>query len=122
VHCLAVHLAERHAGGEPLPDAPTWRIAENRSAALRRGLDANLADLASGRPEPARERLARLLGELGPVASRLGCADQLAEVKDRLTRETAAATHRAVAAERGVRGLAAWLADRFLEGAVPGEG
>jgi glutamate---cysteine ligase / carboxylate-amine ligase len=115
VQCLAVALAERHDAGEPLPAAPAWRIAENRWAALRGGLDAVLVDLESGRPRPARERLDQLLGELAPTAERLGCGEELAEARARLVTGPAA-RQRQVAGRAGVQGVAAWLADRFLDG------
>jgi len=115
VQCLAAALAERHDAGEPLPTAPTWRIAENRSAALRGGLDGRLVDLGSGRPQPARARLEALLAGLSPTAERLGCAPELARARSRLQRGPAE-RQREVAADQGLRGVAAWLVDRFLEG------
>lgn len=115
VQCLAVSLAERHDAGEALPAAPAWRIAENRSAALRAGLDAVLIDVQSGQPQPARERLDALLGELAPTAERLGCSEELTRARGRLGAGPAA-RQREVAAGAGVRGVAAWLADRFLDG------
>jgi glutamate---cysteine ligase / carboxylate-amine ligase len=54
---LVVELAERYDAGEPLPVPETWRIAENRWAALRDGLDAQLADLVSGERRPVRDVL-----------------------------------------------------------------
>ncbi|HEX4804363.1 MAG TPA: YbdK family carboxylate-amine ligase [Conexibacter sp.] len=111
---LTAWLAQRFDAGERLPVAPTWRIEENRFAALRHGLDADLADLESGERIPARERLRALLGELAPVAERLGagaplpCARALAE-------RNGAVRQREVAARRGVRGLTAWLAERFAD-------
>lgn len=115
VHCLAVWLGERHEAGEPLESAPTWRIAENRSAALRSGLDAQLCDLASGERRPAREHLDDLMARLAPTAQALGCAAELAAARRGLARSQPH-LHRSVAAERGLRGLTGWLADRFLEG------
>jgi glutamate---cysteine ligase / carboxylate-amine ligase len=113
VHCLVASLAERHAAGEPLEEAATWRIAENRWAACRHGLDAGLAHLVTGEVRPARERLAALLDDLAPVAGRLRCAAELEDAR-RLLAANGAERQRAVAAERGVRGLVAWLADRFV--------
>lgn len=113
VQALAATLAERWEAGEPIAEeVPTWRIEENRFAALRHGLDATFADLRSGEPVPARERLAALLDEVEPAAARLGCLPQLAAARA-LTQENGAVRQRAVAAERGVHGLAAWLAERF---------
>jgi glutamate---cysteine ligase / carboxylate-amine ligase len=119
VHALVARLAERHAAGGPLDAAATWRIAENRWAACRRGLDAQLADLVTGETTPARERLRALLDELEPVAERLGCGAELGAAHG-LVERNGAARQRAVAAERGLHGLVEWLADRFL--AVDGAG
>jgi carboxylate-amine ligase len=114
VHCLVVWLADRHDAGERLESAPTWRIAENRSAALRAGLDAQVADLDTGRGRPVREQLDELMGELAPTARALGCERELAAARAGL-RDSAPRRQRAAAEQRGTTGLAGWLADRFLE-------
>jgi diacylglycerol kinase family enzyme len=101
VHALVAGLARRHAAGERLDVAPTWRIAENRWAACRHGLDARLADLCTGEPRPARERLGALLDSLEPVADRLRCAAEL-DAARRLVERNGAVRQRAVAAERGL--------------------
>jgi glutamate---cysteine ligase / carboxylate-amine ligase len=113
VHALVARLAERHDAGEDLDVDATWRIAENRWAACRHGLDARLADLRTGDVRPARERLQALLDDLDPVAARLGCADELRAARG-LVERNGAVRQRAVAAERGLPGLAEWLAERFL--------
>src|SRR4051794_33432380 len=113
VHALVARLAERHDAGEDLGADDTWRIAENRWAACRHGLDGRLADLRSGASGPARERLHALLDELEPVAARLGCAAELAAARG-LVERNGAERQRAVAAERGLHGLVEWLAERFL--------
>lgn len=113
VHALVARLAERHDAGEELPVDATWRIAENRWAACRHGLDAQLADLRTGEARPARERLHALIDEIEPAGERLGCAAELAAARRMLDRN-GAMRQRTVAAERGVHGLAEWLAERFL--------
>jgi gamma-glutamyl:cysteine ligase YbdK (ATP-grasp superfamily) len=45
----------RHDAGERLPAIESWRLAENRWAALRDRLDAELADLEIGERRPLRE-------------------------------------------------------------------
>lgn len=102
----------RDAGAAAAP--PDWRIAENRFSALRHGLDGELADLRSGEREPTRARLRRLLDELAPVAERLGAAELLPCARA-LAERNGAIRQRAVAAERGLRGLVAWQADRFAD-------
>jgi carboxylate-amine ligase len=113
IHALVARLAERHDAGEDLAVDATWRIAENRWAACRHGLDARLADLRTGAVQPARERLGALLDELAPVGERLGCAAELAGARE-LVERNGAVRQRAVAAERGLPGLVEWLAERFL--------
>lgn len=97
---------------------PSWRIAENRFAAARHGLDAELIDLRTGRRRPARERLHALLDELEPVAVALG-DDPLLPYARALVERNGAVRQREVAAQRGLRGLAAWLADRYAEPLMP---
>ena len=110
---LVATLAARWEAGAAPPPVPDWRIAENRFSALRHGLDGTLADLSSGAPVPTRTRLAALLDELEPAAERLGCGDGLAAARA-LVDANGAIRQRAVAAERGLDGLARWLAERFL--------
>ena len=113
-HALVVWLAQRHAAGETLPVVPSWRIGENRWSACRHGLEGTMADLGTGAREPTRERVARLLDALAPVAQRLDCAPELARAAAVLDGPGAPARHRAVAAAEGQRGLVDWLAGRFL--------
>ncbi len=113
VHALVARLAERHDAGERLPVHDTWRIAENRWSACRRGVEAGLADLDSGAVLPARERLHALLDEVAPAAARLGAAAQLEDARA-LVETNGALRQRAVAQERGLAGVAGWLAERFL--------
>jgi len=109
---LVAWLAERFDAGERLPVAPTWRIEENRFAALRDGLDATLADLDGGALAPVRARLGALIDALEPVAERLGAAPLHPHARA-LAQRNGALRQRAVAAERGVRGLVAWMAERY---------
>jgi carboxylate-amine ligase len=110
-HALVAWLSERHDAGEPLDAPDDWRIAHNRWQACRHGLDAELADLATGDPVPARELLRDRLTTLAPIAARLGCADELA----------AAAGLNGPAHRRAdgpdPRSVARGLADRYLLGA-----
>lgn len=115
VHALAVWLADRHDAGEALPPAPTWRIAENRWRACRHGLEAPLADLASGEPQPARTRLGALLDELEPSAGRIGCRQEL-DLARRLVEANGAQRQRVVASEGGLAHLVEWLSQQFLAG------
>ena len=97
VHALVVRLCERHDAGETLPVAEAWRIDQNRWSACRYGLDGDMRDLETGELRPTRARVAALLDDLGVT----------------MPPGDGAARQREVAAERGLRGLVAWLADGF---------
>jgi carboxylate-amine ligase len=114
-HSLMAYLAARAEAGERLPSHPRWRIQENRWQACRDGVEGTLADLDSGERRPTRERLMELIEELGPDAERLGCATELRRARE-LAERNGAMRQREVAAADGVRGVAAWLADRFGDG------
>lgn len=112
-HALVAWLVERHDAGERLPVAPTWRIEENRWSALRHGLDGTMADLADGRALPTRERLAQLIDAVAPTARRHGIEALLNDCTRPLVHANGAIRQREIACDRGLEGLAAWLADRF---------
>jgi glutamate---cysteine ligase / carboxylate-amine ligase len=111
--CLVARLGELHDAGERLAVAPSWRLEENRWWAARDGLEAELADPATGRRRQVRERLGALLGELEPVAERLGCSGELLAAR-RLVLENGAMRQRAVGREVGPEGLVRWLRERWL--------
>jgi hypothetical protein len=119
VHAVVTRLATRHDAGEALPAAPSWRIDENRWSACRHGPDGEMKDLATGERRPTRDRLHALLDELAPDAERLGCAAELSGARD-LLEPGGAAIARAMAAEHGLRGLVARLADAFASDAAQG--
>jgi glutamate---cysteine ligase / carboxylate-amine ligase len=103
VHALVRRLADRHDAGEPLPAAESWRIDQNRWSACRHGAEGTMVDVLTGERRPTRERLEALLDPLGAAGERAGA----------LLERSGAARQREVAAEQGVEGLAAWLADAF---------
>jgi carboxylate-amine ligase len=114
-HALVVDLARRHDAGERPAVPPTWRIAENRWSACRHGVEGQLADLETGERRPTRERLTTLIDRLRPIAEQLGATEPLDHAHSLAVRN-GALRQRAVARERGVDGLARWLADRYGDG------
>ncbi|MDX6689622.1 MAG: glutamate---cysteine ligase / carboxylate-amine ligase [Solirubrobacteraceae bacterium] len=117
VHALVARLAERHAAGEKLAVAPTWRIEENRWSAARSGVLGEMADLVTGERAPTARRLHRLFDELEPLAERLGGAASLRHARTMVRAGGGAAAQRETAAERGLDGLVAWLAEQYEPGA-----
>ena len=101
---LIAWLAARHDSGETMPAAPTWRIEENRWSAARHGTDGTMADLVTGERAATKDRLHALIETVGaaealPLVERCGAARQ-----------------RSIVAERGLPGLARWLADAYPPG------
>ena len=110
---LVAWLGDRHDLGEALPVAPSWRIGENRWSAARDGVQGTLADLETGERRPTADRLLELLDRLTPTAERLGCGAQLRAARE-MARRNGAMRQRSVARERGVAGIARWLAESWL--------
>ncbi|MEU4605628.1 YbdK family carboxylate-amine ligase [Kribbella sp. NPDC023972] len=81
VHAVAARLADLHHLNELLPPAPTWRIAENRWAALRDGVRGELLDLRTGEPRSTRRCLHDLIDAAEPYAPG-GLDDVRAMVED----------------------------------------
>ena len=80
MHCLVVDLDTRLAAGEQLTTMPPWHVQENKWRAARYGLEAIVIVDAQSTERLVTEDLADLLVRLGPVAERLGCAEELASV------------------------------------------
>ncbi|MEP7091994.1 MAG: glutamate-cysteine ligase family protein, partial [Nocardioidaceae bacterium] len=98
-HCLVVDLSERLTAGERLPTMPPWHVQENKWRAARYGLEAEVILDADGHERLVTEDLADLLTRLEPVASRLGCSDELRSVEE-ITRTGASYQRQRRVAER----------------------
>jgi carboxylate-amine ligase len=110
---LVAWLAERHDAGESLPVHDHSRIVENRWRAMRHGLGGSLLDLDSGEPQPTRARIVALIDAVSPAAERLGGAAELEHART-LAARNGAERQRALAAERGPRGVVEWLVGAFV--------
>jgi carboxylate-amine ligase len=82
VHCLVEHLSTQLDQGRTLPVLPPWFVEENKFRSARYGLDATVILDAEGNQGSIIDAIAKLLVELEPVAQRLGCAAELAGVRD----------------------------------------
>jgi carboxylate-amine ligase len=100
-HALVGQLVTRLDAGEPLPVADSWRIEENRWSAGRHGLEGEMTEPDTGVRGPTRELLRAALGPELEGAAPGGAQRQ-----------------RAIAAEHGLHGLVAHLADAFVSRAV----
>jgi carboxylate-amine ligase len=111
VQCLVASLARRWDAGERLDVHDAYRINENAWRGLRYGVRGTLVDLDSGDVEPTRERLTRLLDELEPIATELGCADELTGART-LVGGNGADRQRYVFGHEGMPALTHWLVEQ----------
>jgi glutamate---cysteine ligase / carboxylate-amine ligase len=110
--CLVATFAE----ARPQPQPRTF-IDENKWRAARYGLDADLVDLAHDTERPAREAVRELLAASEPVARRLGCAEELAEVERLLGRGNGADEQRRMHEDGGgLLAVSQWLATQTVAG------
>jgi glutamate---cysteine ligase / carboxylate-amine ligase len=80
-HCLVVDLDRRLDAGEQLPTMPPWHVQENKWRAARYGLDAEIILDADSNERLVTDDLAELLNRLEPIASSLGCTDELSHIE-----------------------------------------
>jgi carboxylate-amine ligase len=84
--------------GYTLPSPVEWVVRENKWRAVRWGLDAEIVVDEQGTVRPVREAVADLVEELAPVARRLDCVAELADVGRILAGGASYQRQRAVAA------------------------
>ncbi len=75
--CLVEMLDVQLDRGYVLPLPHNWVVRENKWRAARHGLEAEIITDERGTTRPLREALTELVEDLGPVAERLGCTQQL---------------------------------------------
>lgn len=114
VQATVCWLAERFDAGETLPVHESHWIAENAWRAHRHGVRGWFVDLDTGRPEPARDRIARLLTALEPYAEHLSSLDELHAVRPLLA-GNGSDRQRYVFRRQGMRGLMRWLVEASEE-------
>jgi carboxylate-amine ligase len=87
--------------GYTLPSSSAWVVRDNKWRATRYGLDAIVITDETGTTAPLLDELFELLAQLEPVASRLGCQDELSVVSDVLEHGASYERQRAVYARTG---------------------
>jgi carboxylate-amine ligase len=96
--CLVEQFDTQLDRGYTLPTPAEWVLRENKWRAVRYGLDADIVTDERGTVRPVREALGELVEELMPVAKRLGCEAELADVRRVLVTGASYQRQRAVAA------------------------
>ena len=108
MQCLVKEAVE----GEIYAEARREAVAENRFLASRDGVEACLIDLHTVSLVPVKEKVDEALESCAPHARQLGCETELARVRD-LCEKNGALRQREVLRERGIEGVAPWLADEL---------
>ena len=87
--------------GGTIPTMPPWHIQENKWRAARYGMEAIIILDAQGNEQLVTDHLLETLNRLEPVAAKLGCADELADVEKIISRGAGYQRQRRVSAENG---------------------
>lgn len=85
-HCLVEYLSTQLDDGKELATIPPWFAQENKWRSARYGMDAIIILDKEGNEEVVDESIRRLLLVLEPIASRLGCLEELNDVHTILRR------------------------------------
>ncbi|NJC23098.1 carboxylate-amine ligase [Arthrobacter pigmenti] len=97
--CLVDDFSSTLDDGGTIPTMPPWHVQENKWRAARYGLDAIIILDAAGNERLVTEHLTEELNRLEPVAARLGCSEELADVEKILQRGAGYQRQRRVAEE-----------------------
>lgn len=98
--CLVEEFSTVLDEGWAIPTMPPWHIQENKWRAARYGLDAIVILDAAGREMLVTEHLREhVLNRLEPVARRLGCSKELADIEGIIQRGAGYQRQRRIAAE-----------------------
>lgn len=100
-HCLVEHFSARLDEGRELPSLPPWYVQENKWRAARYGMEAVLIVDRAGNEELVSDVVQRLMKELAPVAERLGCVSELADIDAILRHGSSSQRQREVARRHG---------------------
>lgn len=97
--CLVDDFSTTLDNGGSIPTMPPWHVQENKWRAARYGLEAIIILDAAGNERLVTEHLMDELNRLEPVAVKLGCSAELADVEKILQRGAGYQRQRRVAAE-----------------------
>lgn len=99
--CLVEEASQQLDAGWAIPTMPRWFLKENKWRAARYGMEAIIILDAEGNEELVTDHLRKTLVRLAPVAAKLGCEQELADVEKIIDRGAGYQRQRRVAAEHG---------------------
>jgi len=116
--CLVEELSTKLDNGEAIETMQPWFVRENKWRAARYGLDAIIILDAAGNEALVRDDLALILDRLAPIASRLGCTEELAGIQRIMDAGASYQRQLAVAAENGgsLKAVVASLVSELRDG------
>lgn len=97
--CLVDEFSTILDNGGSIPTMPPWHIQENKWRAARYGMEAIIILDAEGNEQLVTEHLKETLLRLAPVAEKLGCSEELADVEKIIARGAGYQRQRRVAAQ-----------------------
>jgi len=97
--CLVDEFSSILDAGGSIPTMPPWHVQENKWRAARYGMEAIIILDAKGNEQLVTEHLAETVARLEPVAAKLGCSEELADVMKIIERGASYQRQRRVAAE-----------------------
>ncbi|UFS60999.1 glutamate--cysteine ligase [Subtercola endophyticus] len=101
IQCLVEHMSSELDAGRSLVTLQPWFARENKWRAARYGLDAEIILNSAGDERLVTDEIRDLLVLLAPVASRLGCSAELAQINLILEHGASYQRQLRVAAENG---------------------
>ncbi|WCI08497.1 glutamate--cysteine ligase [Arthrobacter sp. OVS8] len=116
--CLVDEFSTTLDNGGTIPTMPPWHVQENKWRAARYGLDAIIILDAAGNEQLVTEHIRETVARLEPVAVKLGCTAELADVLKIVERGAGYQRQRRVAAEHGgdLRAVVLDLVKRMRKG------
>ncbi len=99
--CLVDEFSTTLDHGGTIPTMPPWHVQENKWRAARYGLEAIIILDAEGNEQLVTDHLRGTVKRLEPVAVKLGCSAELADVLKIIERGAGCQRQRRVAAEHG---------------------
>ncbi|MHA7221005.1 glutamate--cysteine ligase [Arthrobacter sp. RHLT1-20] len=99
--CLVDEFSTTLDNGGTIPTMPPWHVQENKWRAARYGLDAIIILDAEGNEQLVTDHIRETVARLEPVAVKLGCTAELADVLKIIERGAGYQRQRRVAAEHG---------------------
>ncbi|WP_354234032.1 glutamate--cysteine ligase [Arthrobacter sp. UYEF3] len=116
--CLVDDFSTTLEHGGSIPTMPPWHVQENKWRAARYGLDAIIILDAAGNEQLVTDHIRETVARLEPVAVKLGCSAELADVLKIIERGAGYQRQRRVAAEHGgdLRAVVLDLVDQMREG------